>query len=373
MTGEREKALIRGILPKLQGLSNVKKALVGLDGYIDKIQRPVKSQDKEGSRYFSTLTAFGERVGRASGLSAQVELFTQQTKPGGNAPIMAHSLARLGIKNHCLGTVGMPLSDPVFDEVHPDCIFISVGRPAETNALEFNDGKLILSELSTFQHLDWATVKERIDLVAIKAIYAQSHLLALVDWCNLPHATDIWRGILDDLVKAGDHENKHFFFDLADPTKKSDEEIGEVLKLISSFSQYGAVTLGLNENETHKLYEVTGRLRDRPDDGQKDLVARGQAIFKYMDISQLLIHPQDSCYLFTARKHTMLKGRVVEKPGVSTGGGDNFNAGFYFGLLHGFTVEESMILAMGTSGAYVQKGESPDVNGLKNYLGLMMH
>ncbi|MFT7435808.1 MAG: hypothetical protein ACI8UX_001607 [Psychromonas sp.] len=41
----------------------------------------------------------------------------------------------------------------VFNNMHKDCQLVSLGDPTETTALEFDDSKLILSELSTFKDL----------------------------------------------------------------------------------------------------------------------------------------------------------------------------------------------------------------------------
>ena len=62
------------------------------------------------------------------------------------------------------------------------------------------------------------------------------------------------------------------------------------------------------------------------------------------------------------------KGRIVENPLISTGGGDNFNAGFCLALMAGCYPEECMMMAMATSGAYVEQGKSPDLNDIENYL-----
>ena len=358
-----EKSLIEAILKKWDAVFKPNKAIVGFDGYVDKIQHPVQYQSKAGNQYFPTLTSFGERIQKAARQSAQIELFTQVKKIGGNGPIMAHALGTLGIQNTCIGTLGHPEIDPVFSSIHKNSKLISVGPAAETNALEFNDGKLILSELSTFSNLDWGKVVDLIGLDHLVNEYQQVNLLALVDWCNLPNATSIWTGFLNDIVSKNKQDDLQFFFDLADPSKKSLEEIKEVLALIKSYCAYGKVTLGLNENETHLLYRLLAEK-----DSVLELKERGAFIMNYLDIDRLLVHPIDSCIVYERENHYHLSGQLIEQPQVSTGGGDNFNAGFCFGLLNDFSVEESMILAMATSGAYVQNGNSPDQNSLVKYL-----
>ena len=360
---------LHGTLNKLKSEVSQHSGLVGLDGFVDKIQRPVRLQNVGGCEYYETLLDFGKRVQDASDQSAQIELHTTTIKLGGNAPIFSNALAHLGIKNTCLGTFGVPEIHPVFKEIHEDSELITLGNSAETNALEFDDGKLILSELSTFSELDWEQVKSQVNLKRLGEQASKVQLIGLVDWCNLVHASKIWRGILEEVVKPYSKQSPYFFFDLADPSKKSAQEVSEVIEIINSFSEFGKVTLGLNENETIRLAGLLG-VSTSLKHGKESLLSLGRNLFDYMDIDRLLIHPIDGCLSIDSSKEYSLEGRVVKHPVVSTGGGDNFNAGFCFGLLNGFNDLEAMVCAMATSGAYVQNGASPDVNMLIDYLKL---
>lgn len=368
MGNSAEKKIIGKVLDNWPIKKAAHRAWVGFDGYVDRIQHPVQSQDDSGSTFYPTLDSFARRIQDAAGKSAQVELYTQEIKAGGNAPIMAHALACLGIGNTCVGTFGIPEIHPVFRKMHDDCQLVSLNHAAETNALEFNDGKLMLSELSAFTDLDWAAVVSRSDLVELIDYAVSASLIALVDWCNLPHATDIWNGFLREVVKGNIISRPHFFFDLTDPSKKTDAQISEVISLINQFAHYGEVTLGLNENESIKLAGALSREKSDAPAALADLSAVGQYIFEEMSIHRIIIHPLDSCYVINSRGSCHLRGKLVKEPLVATGGGDNFNAGFYYGILNGFSPEESMILAMATSGAYVQHGSSPDRNQLRSYL-----
>lgn len=361
---ENSAVLIQEVLHGLKNFSSTgMSALVGLDGYIDKIQHPVQFQKRDGNVYFPTLSEFGRKITAAANQSAQIELYTQQTKLGGNAPIMSNALAALEVPNTCLGTLGYPDIHPIFRDINSRSELISVGQAAETNALEFNDGKMILSELSTFSTLDWEAVKQKIDLHYVRDRAKNAKLIALVDWCNLPHATSIWQGILDDVISKQKLDGRHFFFDLTDPSKKSGDEVRAVLQLMRDYQAYGSVTMGLNENETHKLF---GLLTENDD--ERDLLAKGQYIFETTKIDRLVVHPIDQCIVFETGKTYSIKGRLVSKPKVTTGGGDNFNAGYSLGMLYGFPTEHCMVLAMATSGWYVTYGRSPEIKDVIGYL-----
>ncbi|MEN1785045.1 MAG: hypothetical protein AAGF77_07890 [Bacteroidota bacterium] len=358
------KTLVEEVLEKMEHFSGTgKSAVVGLDGYIDKIQHPVQFQKEEGNVYYKTLLDFGDKIIEASNQSAQMELFTQQTKFGGNAPIMANALACLQIPNVCLGTFGYPKIEDDFKAIHQHSELISVGGPARTNALEFNDGKLILSELSVFQDLDWEAVKQKINIYSLKDHLEKAELIALVDWCNLPHATAIWKGMLEDIISKQAGDRRQFFFDLADPSKKSIDEVMGVIAVIQEYRSYGTVTLGLNENEANKIFKLLHN-----GEGSADLQAKGQYIFNTIQVDNLVIHPLDGCMTFQEDICYTLKKKLVHHPKVTTGGGDNFNAGYCLGMLYGFPTEHCMALAMATSGSYVANGRSPELKDIVAFL-----
>ncbi len=366
-----QKIFLTNTLEKLKKLdlkSLNRKAFVGLDGYIDFIQRAVKSQTQKGPEYFNTITDFANHIGKAAGKSAQIELVTQETKLGGNAPIMADALASLGCETTCIGNFGKLGIHPVFQQIHANVTLLSIGDSALTNALEFHDGKIILSEVGPFKHLNWNYLKKDPGLKTLIAQVNSCALVALVDWCNLPYSTDIWKGILLDILPKIHGKERHFFFDIADPSRRSDEELLEALDVIAGYNSYGKVTLGLNENETEKLYSCLNRINHTPEEEDISLIEKGTFIFKNIDVWNLLIHPTNRSISINNQGVSELNGKYIQKPKISTGGGDNFNAGYCLGQLLELDVETSMVIGMANSGAYVQNGKSPTMDDLIGYL-----
>jgi len=355
-------------LDQISELSFHQKVFVGLDGYIDLIQRAVKAQNNDGPLYFENLEDFGEHIAKAAGKSAQVELVTQETKLGGNAPIMAHAMGSLGFPTTCIGNFGKETVQKVFKVIHEKVELLSIGDPATTNALEFHDGKLILSEVGPFQSQDWEYVKKVTGIDSLINFVDEATQIALVDWCNLPYSTDIWKGILKEIMPNIHEKKRHFFFDIADPSRRSDEELTTVLDIIGEFNKYGKVTLGLNENETEKVYSSLNRINSTDEDDAISLVEKGQYIFRSIQVWNLLMHPTNRSISINNEGVSEITGRFVSKPKISTGGGDNFNAGYCLGQMLGFDIESSMITGMANSGAYVEKGQSSSFQDLKKYI-----
>lgn len=357
---------LKAKLQNAQSLTGVS-AMVGFDGYVDHIQKVVKAASHKSRTYFEDMSQLADHISAAAGKSAQLELRTQVMKMGGNAPIMSHALGSLGIKNYCVGMLGTPNIHPVFKSMHSNCSPISIGSPASTNALEFEDGKLILSEVSSFDDLDWdSIVRSKQDEQVLQSMQ-ESQLIALVDWSNLPQCTILWKDIYN-IAKINTWTDKVFFFDLCDPSKKSNADIRDILDIIGLFSKIGKTVLGLNENEAIKVHQT---VMTESTEHSLTLSEIASDLFDSLSVDTLLIHPVDRCLLITKDKHIEMTGHVVKNPKLLTGGGDNLNAGFCFGLLNDFTDEECLLAAMATSGTYVQQGYSPNTEQLVEYLELI--
>ena len=347
-------------------VDNNKKVFVGFDGFVDKIKKAVKENCGCENIYYTTLLEFADRIKEASGKSGQVEIITQKTKLGGNAPILCNGLGKLGIHSYCLGSLGYPKLHPLFYDLNKNCEPISVLDPGESDAIEFEDGKIILSELTVFDDYNWKHIVRTIGLPRIQKTIEHCGFLAFVDWVNLPHSSDIWEGMLQDVIKPSGRRDFLFLFDLCDPSKKSPQEIDEILDVIGCFSSYGKVTLGLNENETLRIWSALNGCDVK--EKLPSIKEAGDYLHKMMNIDCLLVHPVDRTIAFHQREIFDIAGRFITKPKVLTGGGDNLNAGYCLGLLAGFSLPHCILLGMAASGAYIENGVSPDKNALIRYI-----
>jgi len=123
------------------------RAFVGLDGFVDEIIHVVDKRDNaEAYQRVPTISRFSERIAAAAGHSTNIELVNQRTKLGGNGPIMANALARLGIKVTYVGALGYPNMHPVFNEFARRAEVHSIADAGHTDALEFDDGKLMFAK-----------------------------------------------------------------------------------------------------------------------------------------------------------------------------------------------------------------------------------
>src|SRR6266699_2628526 len=225
-------------------------AFVGLDGFVDEILHVVdKRQSAEKYLRLPTIAQLAERLAAAAGRSTNVELVSQLTKLGGNGPIMANALASFGIKVTYLGILGYPNLHPVFAEFAKRAKVHSLAEPGYTDALEFEDGKIMLGKHQSLKQMNWPNIKSRFGREKFASHFGSADLVGFVNWTMLTAMSDIWSAILKEICPGLNGQRRKLFFDLADPEKRPGEDIVRALELIGLFQKHFDVILGLHEKE----------------------------------------------------------------------------------------------------------------------------
>lgn len=349
--------------------SSQKSALVGFDGFVDTIVVPVARRHGLGDDFtpIGTIPEFAQRVAGAAGKSTNIELFPQMTKLGGNGPIMAYALLSAGTRVTYAGALGKPAPHPVFQDLAQRADVVSLCDPGMTTAIEFSDGKLILGIISSLDELTLGLIESEMGADHFREKLSQADLISLVNWTMIPHMSAILRELADRVLPAiAPNPDRIFFFDLADPEKRSGEDLLEALAIIARFREFGRVTLGLNLKEAQRVYHELG-FAPRGE-SESDLRAIAADIREKTDLTTVVIHPRESAACATADGTCWVPGPYVEKPLITTGAGDHFNAGFTQGQLLGLTPEACLCLGVCTSGHYVRTAESPTLDQLENFL-----
>lgn len=337
------------------------RAFVGFDGFVDTMYRVVRERGASGAVFFDTIREFAHHVEAAAGQSADMELVHQETRLGGNAPLLANALASLGVSTTCAGAMGYPGIRPAFAGMHPACEQLSLCEPGECSAYEFSDGKLMFADLAPLDALDWPLVKERIGLARLRERVRGCDLVALVDWGGLVKAQGVWEGLADDVLLGQPQtrgKRARLFIDLADISKRTPGDVQAMLALLRRCAGHREVTLGLNEHEAWALH---ARLSAATPSSLDNACRR---LFDMLGLHAVVVHPMDRSYAVTREGLVMRPGTVVSKPLASTGGGDNFNAGDCLGCLMGLDQAPCLELGMTASRLYICAGKSPGIPDL---------
>lgn len=350
-------------IPSLKSLP----AVVGFDGFVDEIIAVVdKRQDNVRFDPIKTISALGSKIQSASGQSSNYELVVKQTKLGGNGPIMANALASIGMQVTYIGNLGYPNLDPVFTEFSERAKVISIAQPGHTDALEFDDGKLMFGKHESLKDINWDNIVARVGKGELKSLVADSKLIGMVNWTMLPFMSDIWRKMLTDIFPGIPRGQRKFFVDLADPEKRTHADILDALHTLTQFQEQVDVILGLNLKEAGEVGDVLG-LPGRADP-EASIEESAVAIREKLNLSCVVVHPRRGAAAATETATAQFAGPFVQQPKISTGAGDHFNAGFCLGRVLGFTLEESLCTGVATSGYYVRSAESPTAKDLVDFI-----
>ena len=153
----------------------------------------------------------------------------------------------LGMDIRYIGALGSPLINPVFEEFANKTKAVSLCEPGITTALEFKDGKLMLGNTLSLEKIDYATILEKCGEGEFLDLIAHADIISVVNWTMIPKMTAVLVELVEKILpNLPPRDTRSFFFDLADPAKRSSADISEVLQVISRFQAHAEVTLGLN-------------------------------------------------------------------------------------------------------------------------------
>lgn len=343
------------------------KVLVGFDGFVDTILHVVACRESVAKyQRMPAMADFGGKIGAAAGLSANFEFVTQMVKLGGNGPIMANALCSYGTPVTYIGSLGAPNLHPVFADLAQRAEVISIAEPGYTDAIEFEDGKLMFGKHESLKDVNWTNLIKHVPEEQLVSIFGASSLIALVNWTMLAQMSAIWSKVATRIAPQLTGEKRWLFFDLADPAKRSREDIAAALKQIAKFQKHFRVILGMNLQEGRQVGEVLGF--QPPDETYGTVTHHAAQIQAALKIDTVVIHPTQFAAAADATGATHVVGPFTAKPKITTGAGDHFNAGFCIGRMLGLDLAASLQIGVATSGYYVRNAKSPRLQDLRKFL-----
>lgn len=329
--------------------------LCGFDGFIDTFVRLKQP---------ATMADFGPRVTAASGIAASFPVGHGGDHFGGNGPLLATGLDALfgeRVKIHYIGAVGATEVHSLFKagfqgklaSLHP------IAAPAHSTCLEFEDGKIMLSDMASCAEVTWERLLERIGEETLDQILRNVEFIGAVNWGKLPHAGDIWVNLatrLDTLGRA--RKEVPIFMDLAEFEHRPSTEVERFLAELPQITKICQTTLSLNLKEAWQLAQILGHdfVGQRT---TEEVVAMTEQLHAQIDVDRVIVHPNDGAAASSERGTSFVPGPLCRKPFRSTGAGDHFGAACLAATALG--VDDSSVLLAGVlaSGYFVRTGQSP--------------
>lgn len=331
--------------------------LLGCDGFVDETYEIVEERTSQTDySAMKQLKQFGELlVERADG-GVGVELVWKRRCEGGCGINTGRIAACLGIKPILPGLYGDKAIDPAFEEFRESCEILSLGDPALTIALEFPDGKVLMSDLKAVSSLTWADVKARLGEAKLKEIFSDLDILGLGYWSLTANFDDIFKGFMDQCENG--NPPKRMFFDFADIKKKSREAFAHSLELIRQYNDRIPMILSLNEHEVLELFSRVGV--ERPPLEPAAIAAALKVAREKIGFAELVVHtPEFGAASSASDGEAFALQEKQTKIVRLAGAGDSFNGGYLCASLGDLPLKERLVIANAVTAFFVTHATGP--------------
>jgi sugar/nucleoside kinase (ribokinase family) len=232
----------------------------------------------------------------------------------------------------------------------------------------------MLNDRTNVQRVTREVLLQAFGIPGLLECLAPCRLLGLLNWSLMGGVADLLRFFSTDLLpKLPPHaEPRRVFIDLADPTPRSREDLHEALATLRVMNRVPGVkvTLGLNLMEAEFVAAAVSLSVFKSDARTPDTVAEAaKQLRAVIDVDTVVIHPREGAAASTASgKSAWFDGPFCDKPTLSTGAGDHFNAGFALAQTLALPLDQCLALATATSGLYVREAQSPTPKSLSAFL-----
>lgn len=349
----------------------IKTCFLGFDGYLDLLYSIVKSRsDAINWDRMESMKEFGTLIIDIAGSSANIERVLKKRIFGGFAPNTSRALNALGVKTILVAALGRPdLSQYYKSSSLVESI--SIANPGETLGLEFDDGKIMITDFEPILNINPETLMKSVSKSKLIDYINKSNILGFGHWALVPHLNDIWDYFLDSLFPSvTDKKSKLFFVDIADITKRSKEDINEMIAILQKVDQEIPVMLTVNDREAIRLSQILSNVKPitPKKENIKDFVKGGRLINDEINLSYFVIHSPHFATISTYSDHYWITEGYTSTPKFTVAAGDHFNSGVALSLATKMTPPESILIGNALTAIFVRTGFSPSFNQLIQYI-----
>lgn len=340
-----------------------RRVVFGFDGYLDRVREVVADRrDPQTYERMATLAALSDRVGHSvdGGSSLTLEWLQTGTRTGGLSAHLSRVYEQWGFSPVMIGTYGDPEREPFATEF-ADCERHTLGEPGVTDAVEFDDGKLMLTEMGATMDLDWARIEERVGRETLRDRLDGAAILGVGYWSDAPAMPNVLDGLRDLWSEVADPPSL-VFLDPADVRKLDRDRIRAGRDAIAAFADVATVVVTANRAETGRLAEAFG---DESGTQQADARAAHDALGPDLFVS----HGVDRSVAVDGTTTARVAVPRVDDPTLTTSSGDHFNAGFALAHIEGLDPGPALAVGNTVAREFVRTGTAPSLDDVRTFLG----
>lgn len=333
------------------------KILLGCDGFVDETYEIV--EERKSQTDFSTmenLKDFGELIVKRSGGGVGVEIVPKRRCEGGFGINTGRMAACLGLKPVLPGLYGAKEIDPAYEQFVDTCELTSLGDPALTLAFEFQNGKLLMSDLGAVSNLKWDDFEKHFTAEQIKEIFSNVDILGLGYWSLTANFDDLFKGFMKQYETLD--APRRMFFDFADIKKKSSESFVKSLDMIKQYNSKIPMSFSLNH---HEVMELCSRVGVECAEATPEAIVAALPIARdKIGFDELVVHTPDFAVASSTTEGEAVAMQERQAKVIRlAGAGDSFNGGYICASLGNLPIKQRLAMANATTAFFVTKGTGP--------------
>src|SRR5258708_19741056 len=245
-----------------------------------------------------------------------IEMVHKVTKIGGNGPILANAVAQCGLPVTYIGCLGLPELHLVFTEFSKKIRTFSIAEPGYSDAIEFNDGKLICGKQQAVSDVTWQSVLQQLPVEQLVDLVRPAGLIAFLNWGIVFSMTHMMNEFLHPIRPHLSDPRIPFFIDTADPSKRSETDTRRFVETLPRLAAKFKVYLGFNLRESDFIARAVG-LSIRSDRIQDILTYTGE-LRDRLGIDALMIHWSRNAVACDTHSPVSVQAQHTQNPQIRT-------------------------------------------------------
>jgi hypothetical protein len=342
---------------------STERAVFGFDGYVDRVRKVVdERQESEKFDGLDGLDGFSARIESSltADSSLSFEWLHEETRTGGHTCHLSRTFGKWGFDPAMFGMYGDPVLEPFRTEFDERQLH-TLGEPGHTDAIEFDERKLMFTENGDTMALDWERLRTTGERRSLTARLDGAALLGVGYWAEMPNLPDVLTG-LRNLWPSLEDPPRTVLLDPGDVRKLDAEQLRAGRDALGQLADVTRVIITGNRAEIQYLAETYG------DETPGDMIGAAGTVFDAVDAAVIVCHSPAESVVVTPDSTGSVAVPVEDDPELTTSAGDHFNAGFALALHEGVEPTAAVAVGNAVAGHFVRTTEPPTIAELRTFL-----
>ncbi len=341
------------------------KVMLGWDGYLDIVWTLI-SERKSIDEYdiMTTMTELADKINSVAGSASSLEMKKKYQRGGGFTTNVGRTLKVLNVKTNIFGLFGEKGVKETFDELRSENTQLySGGEPCYSNIFEFHDGKFMFSVVENMLETNWEKLSNRYGEDKLVKNIQQSDIIGQGYWSNILAFDDIMKKVAQ-IAADSEGAKKKVFLDFGNVKKRAPQKLLDSFAVFKEVADQVDIIVSLNRPELIATAEAVGINITN----NEQIIEKLVEVREKMHVNDLVVHTPEFASIANENGTVSMRQVKCVSPAITTGAGDNFNAGLVYAKLLTDQPELILLIANATTSHYVTNGYPPNIEELYEYL-----